>query len=792
MTLNDQSVRGGEGRRASVGLNWPPRFAAGFCVGALSLAVSAAHALAPTPTNGDWVEANNTIFLGNEVTVCQITMAPDDFQFLLENPQSDEKKPCSMRWKNSVIDETIDQVGMRSRGNLSRNSPRRSWKLDFNDLVPDRQFHTLEEMDLNGDYNDPTLLRRRMAHEFLRRMGLPVARTHYVALYVNGDFMNVAIHVEATDEEFADNWFGNKDGNLYKCLYKGEKADLAYRPAEDYQTLGGGETYRETNNDPASDYTDLADFIDFVNNAPNATVYQDLDDHVNVDGVLRYLAANVAIGSWDDYWYGANNYYLYQNQDHGLFELIPYDYDNSVGCDFFGINWATRNFDGWGDGGYGSTNGNVPPLVAEIFNQSEWRRQYRRYLREAATIVGDAQYQALAQQWHNLIQPYFDGTIESGGLVGTLTSSNQHVPYFQNFNTPANYDNDLNSHRHGIVPFLQQRAASLNTQLNGQSTPALPKVRINEALATNVSVNTDNFGEYNDWVELWNDETTTVDISGWHLSDAPSSPTLYQFPVGTTIPAKGCLLVWADNQPDQQDASNLHAPFGLSAGGETLTLWHNEATGKVLVDSLTFPALVPNTSFGRFPDASGTTMVFETVTPCAANDDTPGGGGEPDPPPPLFINEYMASNQTVIQDNFGSYADWIEIYNAGDEAVDMTGLHLTDDLLTPTEWTFPAGFSIPAKGFLLVWADDDEEQTAPGHPHTNFGLGAGGDTIALYDTEANANQLIHSVTFGAQTPDVAEGLLPDGAGDPVVMDAPTPGSTNVPETVDESTYWLLR
>lgn len=759
-------------------------------VALLLLAAPAARAIVPTPTSGDWIEANNTIFLGNEVTVCRITMLPADFQFLVDNPETDEKKPCTVHWKNSVIDETVEMVGMRSRGNLSRGAPRRSWKLDFNEFVPGRQFHTLEEMDLNADYNDPTLLRRRLAHEFLHRMGLPSSRTHYVAIYVNDVFLSMNIHVEAVDEEFVDNWYGNKDGNLYKCLYKGEKADLRYRPAGDYQAVGGGETYRETNNDPASDYTDLIQFVDFLNNAPDSSVYQDLHANINVDGVLRFLAADVAIGMWDDYWYGANNYYLYQNQDHGLFELIPYDYDNSVGCDFFGINWATRHFDGWGDGGYGSTNGNLPPLVSEIFNHSDWRRQYRRYLRKAAAIIGDAQFQALAQQWHDIIEPYFDGTIESGGTTGTLTSAGQHVPYFQNFNSPANYDGGLNSHRHGIVPYLQQRAASLNSQLDGGApTAALPRVRINEAIATNVSINTDNFGEYNDWIELWNGEAVPVDLSGWHLSDAPSSPTLYQFPAGTTIPAGGCLLVWADNQPEQQDASNLHAPFGLSSGGETLTLWHNNASGKVLVDSLTFPALVPDTSFGRFADASDNLMVFETVTPCAANDDTPGGGGDPDPPPRLFVNEYMASNQTTIQDNFGSFADWIEIYNDEDVPVDMTGRHLTDDLANPGKWTFPAGFAIPAKGFLLVWADDDEEQTAPGHPHTNFGLSAGGESIGIYDTDANASQLIHAISFGPQGPDESEGLLPDGAGDPVDM-PPTPGSTNNP--VVPGDVWLAR
>src|SRR5690606_7702493 len=136
-------------------------------------------AFAPKPTDADHALADATIFLRDEVTRADITIDPADFQFLLDNPLTDEKKPCTVRWRNSVIDVTVPDVGIRSRGNLSRGAPRRSWKLDFNEFVPGRQFQSLEEMDLNGDNNDPTLLRRMLAHELLRRMGLPTSRTHF-------------------------------------------------------------------------------------------------------------------------------------------------------------------------------------------------------------------------------------------------------------------------------------------------------------------------------------------------------------------------------------------------------------------------------------------------------------------------------------------------------------------------------------------------------------------------------------------------------------------------------------
>ncbi|MBN2312275.1 MAG: lamin tail domain-containing protein, partial [Sedimentisphaerales bacterium] len=72
---------------------------------------------------------------------------------------------------------------------------------------------------------------------------------------------------------------------------------------------------------------------------------------------------------------------------------------------------------------------------------------------------------------------------------------------------------------------------------------------------------------------------------------------------------------------------------------------------------------------------------------------------------PLVINELMASNSTCVEDPQGQYDDWIEIYNDGNETIDIGGMYLTDDLSLPTRWQIPADNLIPAGGFLLIWAD---------------------------------------------------------------------------------------
>lgn len=126
---------------------------------------------------------------------------------------------------------------------------------------------------------------------------------------------------------------------------------------------------------------------------------------------------------------------------------------------------------------------------------------------------------------------------------------------------------------------------------------------------------------------------------------------------------------------------------------------------------------------------------------------------------PLVINEFMASNSTLEDpDEEGEDPDWIELYNpSSDGVVNLGGMYLTDDLGEPTKWQIPEGVTIEAGGYLLFWADDDDEQ---GDMHTDFELDKGGEEIGLFDP--NGVTLIDSITFDRQAVDVSHGRYPNG------------------------------
>lgn len=143
----------------------------------------------------------------------------------------------------------------------------------------------------------------------------------------------------------------------------------------------------------------------------------------------------------------------------------------------------------------------------------------------------------------------------------------------------------------------------------------------------------------------------------------------------------------------------------------------------------------------------------------------------------LFINEFLADNVDDITDEYGDHDDWIEIYNGGDDSVNVAGLYITDDLSEPLKWRISSLDStrttIPPNGFLILWADGTPTQSLI---HLGFRLSANGEAIGLYD--ADSSRYIDSLSFGPQTADISQGRQPDGGPVWNFFNETTPGAAN--------------
>jgi len=143
---------------------------------------------------------------------------------------------------------------------------------------------------------------------------------------------------------------------------------------------------------------------------------------------------------------------------------------------------------------------------------------------------------------------------------------------------------------------------------------------LNELMARNETTIADNFGEYDDWIEITNSGPDAVDLSGYYLTDDIAYPFKFAFP-DTVIQPGEYFIVWADDDPEQ---GSMHAEFKLSSSGEGVYLLYS----LLLVDEVVFPALGEDVSFGRWPDASGAWEILALATPGAPNE----GGTEVEGP----------------------------------------------------------------------------------------------------------------------------------------------------------------
>lgn len=421
-------------------------------------------------------------------------------------------------------------------------------------------------------------------------------------------------------------------------------------------------------------------------------------------------------------------------------------------------------------------------------------------------------YRAGSSGPFNRVEMFDDGLHSDGaandGQYGTeVVVSNVQMEYY------------IYADNEDIGKFSPQRAEHEYYTINGTTGSfILGDLVINEFMASNDATIADQDGEFDDWIELYNNGTTSITLDGYTLSDDDTNLSKWIFPTGTAIEAGGYLIIWADEDEDQD---GLHANFKLSASGETIYLLDDTA---MIVDEVSYVDQETDISFSRIPNGTGD---FQSSTPTFNDnneniEDCGSSGGDADNDgicaeddcddndanigmkqdagascddgdatttndviqddgctcqgtvlvmTDLVINEFMASNETTMADQDGEFDDWIELYNNGSQSIDLEGYAISDDGAELNKWLFPAGTVIEGGSFLMIWADEDDDQDGL---HARFKLSASGETVFLVD---NVGTLIDEVSYADQEDDISYGRFPNGTGSFQIM-TPTFNATN--------------
>ena len=143
----------------------------------------------------------------------------------------------------------------------------------------------------------------------------------------------------------------------------------------------------------------------------------------------------------------------------------------------------------------------------------------------------------------------------------------------------------------------------------------------------------------------------------------------------------------------------------------------------------------------------------------------------------VVLNEIMSSNATILQDEDGDYSDWIELYNSGDEPVNVGGFSISDNLAEPTKWAFPEVW-IDGQSTIVIYASG-KDRTSGSHLHTNFKIDSDGEIIIFSDADGNVLDYWPPVELET---DLSYGRFPDGAEVFETYSGPTP---NLPNSLGE-------
>lgn len=466
---------------------------------------SPGYLIVRTPgTNNTVIPATHPLYSDHSVARIDLTITQNDWDWLMqENPDKESFRSVTARFRHGQIDLTVSNVGIQCRGNTSLFNHPRSFNLSFNAFVPGQKLLDLERLNLNAEVNDPSSIRSKLVHDLHEATGVAAPYANQIAVviygpdYHRGDWTGGAFfdavrkNIQPVDDIFLKQRYGTSRGNLYKCLFMdGTPADLSYRGPDGWN-YGPSSTYDlRYNGSGDATFSDLADFIDLINNTPDPDFPDTIMQHFEVDDFLKRMALDVLTGHWDDYRYNANNYHLFLHPETRRWIMIPYDFDNTFDIRWYDRDWTTQDVFNWRNGSPVSA-----PLATRILAVPEFRNRYAFYLKEILdTTFTSAKLEPLALYTRTTLT---NALPAGGSAISNMKAAERNRyqwdwPYWsynqffwslhegqQNFN-PSVPDAT------GVFPFITARASSAYTQLGTLAniapilsgftlTPSLPR-----------------------------------------------------------------------------------------------------------------------------------------------------------------------------------------------------------------------------------------------------------------------------------------------------------------------------
>lgn len=701
-------------------------------------------------TQNTFAQTDYDLFDATYIHEIRINFSENDFWEILTNNYEDNigngGDAVPYISASTVIDGmSMDSVGIRQKGKSSysrSNYYKKSIKIDFNEFVRGQKFMGYKKFNLHNGACDPAMMRDLLGFDMMRRAGVKAPRYAYCKLYLNDEFWGVYGIIEQIDDVFVKDHFADGSGNLFK---NGGWSNMEWLG----DTIANyKEDFELKTNEEEDDWTGFLHLTDVINNYPDAAFPTAIQEIFNVDAYLHVLAIDVLTNNWDSYIQNRRNWYLYEDPTSGKFNWIPWDYNLAMGGDF------------------SRTANPYQPIDTTCGLKSDFV-----WLQEGLNFSFEDQSDSNPTSW---AWSFGDGT--------TSTERNPQHEFSSIggetrvcLTTEMQINNHTCEHTRCQVIDLSYNPSDCNTISNGTSPhpandPVYQEVTADDDYCCNGIWDAVCEVAYQDiLLEQQENNQEAEDFSIHYdrdfqiIQDNPEKPLIYRL---MQVPefrqryldivcsimehnfTKERLFPMIDFYADLI-RTDIHDEPNYIFHIDYFEYDTGDGTGGG--DDATIPALKKFFN-DRIPqvqaDLADLEMDCSTVINSVAWHD-------------LVINEFMASNDDLsgITDPAGEAEDWVEIHNNTDADISLDGIYLSDDPLVPLQWAFPLGTVIEAQGYLIVWADKDEDQEGL---HSNFKLSKSGETLTLIHENST---VLDSLTFGEQTSNISSARMPNGTGD---------------------------